>query len=159
VNASDRLATRVLGFGLTLFAVLAVFSGVVRFVRPQTEAGLVPAQPRVQLVAEQPRAPARNDEASWGFSDRWFPLTKAVPPSLPQQRPAAPAAEELGRSRGEVLGEIARTAPLEEVPLPRRRPILANVVRVPLPRARPDGPAPQDVFVAVSVLDDRYPGP
>ena len=49
-------------------------------------------------------------------------------------------------------------------PLPRRRPTMTTVAAAkrsnaepPLPRPRPDGPAPQSVFTAVPVADDRFP--
>jgi hypothetical protein len=45
------------------------------------------------------------------------------------------------------------------IPLPRRRPVLAEELRVPLPRSRPNGPALQSVFIAVGTTDDRYPSP
>jgi cytoskeletal protein RodZ len=49
-------------------------------------------------------------------------------------------------------------------PLPRRRPTVTTAAAAkrsntepPLPRPRPDGPAPQSVFTAVPVADDRFP--
>jgi hypothetical protein len=48
-------------------------------------------------------------------------------------------------------------------PLPRRRPVMTasatkrSNAEPPLPRPRPDGPAPQSVFTAVPVADDRFP--
>jgi hypothetical protein len=53
-------------------------------------------------------------------------------------------------------------------PLPRRRPTMTTAAAAaaaakrsntepPLPRPRPDGPAPQSVFTAVPVADDRFP--
>jgi hypothetical protein len=47
-------------------------------------------------------------------------------------------------------------------PLPRRKPVMTasaakRNVEPPLPRPRPDGPAPQSVFTAVPVADERFP--
>ena len=47
-------------------------------------------------------------------------------------------------------------------PLPRRKPVMTAVAakrnaEPPLPRPRPDGPAPQSVFTAVPVADERFP--
>ena len=109
-------------------------------------------------------APAGN-EIAWGFSDRWFPLIQAVPPSVAatglQLTDAAPVAEFVPTS-GEERSTLGPAPDVQvqqraSIPLPRRRPVLAEEVGVPLPRSRPDGPAPQSVFIAVGTTDDRYP--
>ena len=158
VQPSRSLALRQLGFGIPGFAVLAVFASLFWINRTDIEAQLEPLPTSGTPVSVEQEsteiAPAGN-RIAWGFSDRWFPLIQAVPPSVAgtgrQLTDPAPAAEFVQPSGEEpsTLGptpdvEVQQQAP---IPLPRRRPGLANEIRVPLPRSRPNGPAPQSVFM------------
>jgi hypothetical protein len=63
---------------------------------------------------------------------------------------------------GEEVAESFIPAINNPAPLPRRKPVMTavakrNIAEPPLPRPRPDGPAPQSVFTAVPVADERFP--
>ena len=155
-----------LRFGFAAFAVLAVCCSLFWLSRAESEAELVEplagATPESGEPGSAELSPKKN-EITWGFSDRWFPLIQVVKPSVPA----------VGQSSTEVaaMPQLVPT-PSEErrtyepddqvqsrIPLPRRRPVLAEEPGVPLPRSRPNGPAPQSVFIAVGTTDDRYPSP
>ena len=152
------LALRQPGFGFAAFAVLAVFASLFWINRTDSEAQLVPLPTSGRPVSAEHGsteiAPAGN-EIAWGFSDRWSPLIRTVPPSVAatglQSTDAAPVAEFVPTS-GEERSTLAATPDAQvqqqvSIPLPRRRPALAEEIRVPLPRPRPNGPAPQSVFM------------
>ena len=137
----------------------AYFGSIAPIAKPRWRATPVSAERGSTEIA-----PAGN-EIAWGFSDRWFPLIQAVPPSATatglQLTDAAPVAEFVPTS-GEERSTLGPAPDVQvqqraSIPLPRRRPVLAEEFRVPLPRSRPDGPAPQSVFIAVGTTDDRYP--
>jgi len=149
------------------FAVLAACFSFFWFNRADNEAQIVEPPPGwiTPELAERKSAdlPPQANQIAWGFSDRWFPLIQVVKPSVPA----------VGQSSTEVaaMPQLVPT-PSEErrtyepddqvqsrIPLPRRRPVLAEEPGVPLPRSRPNGPAPQSVFIAVGTTDDRYPSP
>jgi hypothetical protein len=95
----------------------------------------------------------------------------ALAPADPTPLPTFSAVSALATSHAvpdpEALEEIVQSfipAIRGPAPLPRRRPVMTasaskprNNAEPPLPRPRPDGPAPQSVFTAVPVADDRFP--
>jgi hypothetical protein len=96
--------------------------------------------------------------------------TIAVVPTPPEPPPAPTmsAATSLATaSDADAIAEVAESfipAVRNPAPLPRRRPLTTaaaaakrNNAEPPLPRPRPDGPAPQSVFTAVPVADERFP--
>ena len=164
---SRSRALRQRGFGFAAFAVVAVLASLFWINRTDSEAQEPLPTSGTPVSAERRSseiAPAGN-EIAWGFSDRWSPLIQAVPPSMAatalQSSDAAPVAE-LVPTSGEERSTVGPTPDVQaqqqvSIPLPRRRPALAEKIRVPLPQSRPNGPAPQSVFVAVGTTDDRYP--
>ena len=151
------------------FAVLAIFCSLFWLSRADSEAQLVEplavsGTPESGEPGSAELTPKKN-EITWGFSDRWFPLMQIVEPSvaaigLPPTEVApvtklvpAPSEERSTHEPADVQVQQGL------IPLPRRRPVLAEELRVPLPRSRPNGPAPQSVFIAVGTTDDRYPSP
>jgi hypothetical protein len=144
--------SRKLGFAFAAFAVLAVFASLFWINRADSEAKVEGAR----VSAEQGSteiAPAGN-EITGGFSDRWFPLIQAVPLSVAATGPqlADGAAAEFVPISAEERSTFGPAPDLQTqqqatIPLPRRRPALADEFRVPLPRSRPNGPAPQSVFM------------
>jgi hypothetical protein len=131
--------------------------------------------------------PADRTATTGGIADRWAALTQTAPAASSDTAPAptiaavaaAPTAAETAHAPTMSAATSLTTAPdaeaVEEVaegsvpaisgpaPLPRRRPTMTtsaakrNNAEPPLPRPRPDGPAPQSVFTAVPVADDRFP--
>ena len=77
---SRSLALRKLGFGFAAFALLAVFASLFWINRADSEAKVEGAPVSAERGSTE-IAPAGN-EITWGFSDRWFPLVQAVPPSV-----------------------------------------------------------------------------
>ena len=79
--------------------------------------------------------------------------------------PAAPpepaAAAENDPAEPEVVVASMEPAIRGVVPKPRPKPptnsVSARLREPPLPRPRPDGPAPQSVWTATPVTDDRFP--
>jgi len=148
-------ALRQLGFGFAACAVLAVLASLFWINRTDSEVQ-VEGTPVSAERGSTEIAPAGNEIAR-DFSDRWLSLIHAVPPSVAatglQSAGAAPVVEFVPTSRGErsSLGPAPDVQIQQQVsiPLPRRRPVLAEDIRVPLPRPRPNGPAPQSVFMPV----------
>jgi len=161
-------ALRQAGFGVAAIAVVAGFASLFWINRIDGEAQVEPlpmSGTSVSVERGSPEIAPAGNEIAWGFSDRWFPLVQAVPPSMVvtglQSSDAAPFAELVSTS-GEERSTLGQTPDVQaqqlvSIPLPRRRPALAEEIRVPLPRSRPNGPAPQSVFIAVGTTDDRYP--
>jgi len=159
-------ALRQQGFGFAAFALLAVFSpSWIDGTDSEAQEPLPTLGKPISAERRSPEIAPAGNEIAWGFSDRWFPLIQAVPPSMAatalQSSDATPVAEFVPTS-GEERSALAPTPDVQaqqqgSTPLPRRRPALAEKIRVPLPRSRPNGPAPQSVFVAVGTTDDRYP--
>ena len=131
---------------------------------PASAASAEPAPPKAAQVATPPEPAAAN-----AIADRWLPMTPAAPPPA-DPAPAATAAT----TEPAAVAAADSDPPIEEVaessvpaisgaaPLPRRKPTQTAAVRSrntdpPLPRPRPDGPAPQSVWTAVPVSDDRFP--
>jgi hypothetical protein len=84
-------------------------------------------------------------------------LTMSAATSLPSASPA-------NASDADAIEEVAEgsvPAISGRAPLPRRKPVMTASAKrnaePPLPRPRPDGPAPQSVWTAVPVSDDRFP--
>jgi hypothetical protein len=87
-------------------------------------------------------------------------IAAVSPPASPApaaEPPAAPAAE--AEPPADEVVAVMQPAIAGPAPLPRRRPPngSAKLREPPLPRPRPDGPAPQSVWTAVPVADDRFP--
>jgi hypothetical protein len=130
--------------------------------------------PPVQTAAG-PAQPAADPAPAGPISDRWFPTpasqwpeppTNAAPQPMTATTPAAqpePAAgtPENDQAEGEVVVATMEPAIRGVVPKPRPKPpsnsISARLREPPLPRPRPDGPAPQSVWTATPVTDDRFP--
>ena len=89
IHRRDPLRWRQLGFGVPGFAVLAVFASLFWINRTDIEAQLEPLPTSGTPVSVEQEfteiAPAGN-RIAWGFSDRWFPLIQAVPPSVAENR-------------------------------------------------------------------------
>jgi hypothetical protein len=86
----------------------------------------------------------------------------APPPALsPAPSESAPAALATGTPETDIEEVAEGSVPAIQgpAPLPRRRPTMTASRRndPPLPRPRPDGAAPQSVWIAVPTTDDRYP--
>jgi cytoskeletal protein RodZ len=114
--------------------------------------------PNAQTATSAPMGPSTiaAAPATLATADPASPPTISAATSL-ATRVAAPdpdAAEEVVES---FIPAIRNPAPL-----PRRKPVMTasaakRNVEPPLPRPRPDGPAPQSVFTAVPVADERFP--
>jgi len=133
------------------------------------------AQPQMKASLPQPPAhtPAPNSGA---IADRWLPQTQSSapaaaapppPPAMtvsvapavpaPSTEPPSPPAE--AEPAAEEVVAVMQPAIAGPAPLPRRKPANGNAKlrEPPLPRPRPDGSAPQSVWTAVPVADDRFP--
>jgi hypothetical protein len=94
------------------------------------------------------------------------PATLAVadPASPPTISAATALATLMAAPDPDAVEEVAESfvpAIRSPAPLPRRKPVMTASAKrnaePPLPRPRPDGPAPQSVWTAVPVSDDRFP--
>lgn len=123
------------------------------------------ANPLGPIMAESaPTADA--PPAAGAIADRWLPMTQTAADPAPAAAPqttAPAAAVAMPADNDPPAGEVAEgsvPAIAGPAPLPRRKPTQTAAVRSrtdpPLPRPRPDGPAPQSVWTAVPVSDDRY---
>jgi hypothetical protein len=136
--------------------------------------------PRAAAPAETPAAtaqatpPASEAAPNSPIADRWFPTTpsgqwpdtpnNAAP--APAALPAAPADQTAATPENEQAEPEVVVASMEPairgvVPKPRPKPptntVSARLREPPLPRPRPDGSAPQSVWTATPVTDDRFP--
>jgi len=151
---------------------------VARVPQPAANPVAAPSAPPVTAQATPAPAPAPTaaDPTPPGpISDRWLPPPSQEPAAAPVQAfapvrmpastpPAAtteqpPEAQSDDAANNEVVAamEPAITGP---VPTPRRKPPVgasAKLREPPVPRPRPDGSAPQSVWTAVPVQDDRFP--
>ena len=143
---------RQLLFGLVAIALVAASSSVFSYVGAHLEPD-VAALPTPNTPVPDERGATGTGQvantAGWGFADRWFPLIRTVPPSPPaDELPATDSSSVLSEpSTSEEVASVRAETAL--IPLPRRRPLLAKEAPVPLPQPRPNGSAPQSVFVAV----------
>ena len=133
--------------------------------------------PPTQLAGPAPSAPspAQPDPALSGpINDRWFPTTPtpwpdppnnaapapmtATAPAARSEEPVAPPENDPAETEVVAVMEPAIAGP---IPKPRPKPpansVSARLREPPLPRPRPDGPAPQSVWTAAPVTDDRFP--
>ena len=156
MTALDSFAPRQLAFGVALLALLAAISGLFWFVARHLESDVSTAEGSNKPVAF---IGVETLEIGWGFSDRWSPMIEAVPLFPAGRHTAQGVADDLGSTRSENLALNVENTKQQIAPLPRRRPPLADEPRVSVPRARPDGPTPRSVWVAVGISDDRYPSP
>ena len=159
MTALDSFATRQLAFGLALSAVLAAFSGLFLFVGRHPKPDVATAEGSKKPVAYERSTQVGTLEIGSSFSNRWSPIIQEVPLFPAEPHTAEGAADDLGSTRSEYLAQNVEITTQLTAPLPRRRPPSADEPRVLLPRARPDGPTPRSVFVAVGLSDDRYPSP
>src|ERR1043166_2933890 len=121
-----------------------------------------------QATAPQPTA----DPAivTGPIADRWFPTATtqwpdppntAAPANTPAAQPEPAATPENDQAEPEVVVASMEPAIHGVVPKPRPKPpnnsLSARLREPPLPRPRPDGPAPQSVWTATPVTDDRFP--
>jgi hypothetical protein len=158
-----------LGVGVAALALLAVCCSLFWLNPADSEAQIVEPLAGSDTSESAERASAeltqQGNRITWGFSDRWVPLIQVIRPSVAAigQPPTevahatqlVPAPSEERSTHEPAVVRVQQGL----LPLPRRRPVLAEEPRVPLPRSRPNGPAPQSVFIAVSTTDDRYPSP
>ena len=128
------------------------------------------APPAMSATDPAPSAQGQADvpAASNAIADRWLPVSLVMaPPADPapavsaEPVPATIAASD-NEPQVEDVAESAVAAISGAAPLPRRKPTQTAAIRPrntdpPLPRPRPDGPAPQSVWTAVPVSDDRFP--
>ena len=139
------------------------------------EAPAVTAQATPQAAPPAASAPATSSP----ITDRWFPTTPSAQwPDAQTNRAPAPAsvptaAPPAQNDQTAATPEPEQAAPEEEVvasmepaihgvvPKPRPKPpahsVSARLREPPLPRPRPDGSAPQSVWTATPVTDDRFP--
>ena len=153
---SRSRALRQRGFGFAAFAVVAVLASLFWINRTDSEAQEPLPTSGTPVSAERRSseiAPAGN-EIAWGFSDRWFPLIQAVPPSMAvtglQSSDAAPVAEFVPTS-GEERSTLGPTPDVQaqqqvSIPLPRRRPALAEKIRVSLAAVSSEWPGAAECF-------------
>lgn len=128
-----------------------------------------PSAPSERLAATaQATAPQPAAEPAPGagpIADRWFPTTPSAqwpdPPNNAAPAAAEPTAALNDQAEPEVVVASMEPAIRGAVPKPRPKPptnsISARLREPPLPRPRPDGPAPQSVWTATPVNDDRFP--
>ena len=85
-------------------------------------------------------------------------MTATTPAAQPEP---ATGTSESDQTEGEVVVASMEPAIRGVVPKPRPKPpnnsISARLREPPVPRPRPDGPAPQSVWTATPVTDDRFP--
>jgi hypothetical protein len=127
-------------------------------------------------TAAGPAQSAADAAPAGPIADRWFPTPAAQWPEPPanaapqpmtattpaaQPEAAAAGTPENDQAEGEVVVASMEPAIRGVVPRPRPKPpsnsISARLREPPLPRPRPDGPAPQSVWTATPVTDDRFP--
>jgi hypothetical protein len=137
--------------------------------------------PPTQLAGPAPSAvpvptqPAADPALSGPINDRWFTTTPTPWPDPPNNGAAsAPAPTVAPSALSEQPARATESDPVETevvasmepaiagaVPKPRPKPpantVSARLREPPLPRPRPDGPAPQSVWTAAPVTDDRFP--
>jgi cytoskeletal protein RodZ len=131
-------------------------------VAPATrEAVLAPSAqmaPSAQTATSAPMAPPPSIAAA--------PATLAEPAPLPTISAATSLTTRIAAPDPDAAEEVVESfipAIRNPAPLPRRKPVMTastakrNNAEPPLPRPRPDGPAPQSVFTAVPVADERFP--
>jgi hypothetical protein len=126
---------------------------------PQVAAATREPAPSALTAPSAPVAPPPTiaaAPATLAAADPAPPPTISAATSLSTNNIAAPdpdAADEVVES---FIPAIRNPAPL-----PRRKPVMTVSAKrnadPPLPRPRPDGPAPQSVFTAVPVTDERFP--
>jgi hypothetical protein len=120
-------------------------------VAPAREAVLAPSAPMAPppTIAAAPATLAAADSAPLPTISAATSLTTHI---------AAPDPDAIEEVVESFIPAIRNPAPL-----PRRKPVMTasaakrNNAEPPLPRPRPDGPAPQSVFTAVPVADERFP--
>jgi hypothetical protein len=126
--------------------------------------------PAAATPAPAAAAPASDPAPSGPINDRWFPTTSTqwpdqqnnavAPAAPPAAEPPAPVAVAPEPAVDEVVASM-EPAITGVVPKPRPKPpahsASARLREPPLPRPRPDGSAPQSVWTAVPVSDDRFP--
>ena len=137
-----------------------------------------PAAPPAAPPARAAPSATEADQAAGPVAERWGPMnqfapTPAVAPvpapapppvvSAPAPSDTAPVALTTAAPEKDADEVVEGTVPAitGPAPLPRRRPVMTAQRRTepPLPRPRPDGQvAPQSVFTAVPITDERYPG-
>jgi hypothetical protein len=160
-DAADRAATT--GGVADRWAPFGQAAATTTQVAPTREAVLAPSAhlaPGAQMAPSAPMGPPPTIAAT--------PATLA--PTEPAFVPTISAATSLANLNAapdpDAIEEVAESfvpAIRGPAPLPRRRPVMTasaakrNNAEPPLPRPRPDGPAPQSVFTAVPVADDRFP--
>jgi hypothetical protein len=143
---------------------------------PATAARPAPAETPASTpqATAQAAPPASGPAASSPISDRWFPTTPSGQwPDAQTTTAPAPAPPPAQSDQAAATPEPEQAAPEEEVvasmepairgvvPKPRPKPpshtVSARLREPPLPRPRPDGSAPQSVWTATPVADDRFP--
>jgi hypothetical protein len=135
--------------------------------RPGSPAANAPAATAQAATPAQQPDPA---PAGGAIADRWFPTTQWPDPpnnAAPMTAAAPPAGTEQPAAADEtdpaVSEVVAVMEPAISGPIPKPRPkppvnsVSARLREPPLPRPRPDGPAPQSVWTATPVTDDRFP--
>jgi hypothetical protein len=133
----------------------AISGGIADRWSPLSQAAPATSAPTTaSVVTPAPVAPGAADPAPAPTMSAATSLTSLTSTS----RTAAPDADAT-----EEVAEGSVPAISGPAPLPRRRPKMTasatkrSNAEPPLPRPRPDGPAPQSVFTAVPVADDRFP--
>jgi hypothetical protein len=141
---------------------------------PPPQAAARPAPAETPAVTAQAAPPASAPAASSPISDRWFPTTPSGQwPDAQTNVAPAPAVAPPPAQDDQTAATPEQAAPEEEVvasmepairgvvPKPRPKPpshtVSARLREPPLPRPRPDGSAPQSVWTATPVTDDRFP--
>jgi hypothetical protein len=113
--------------------------------------------PSAQTATSAPMAPPPTIAAA--------PATLAAADTVPTISAATSLTTHNATPDPDALEEVVESfipAIRNPAPLPRRKPVMTasaakRNVEPPLPRPRPDGPAPQSVFTAVPVADERFP--
>ena len=145
---------------------------------PAPQAAARPAPAETPAATAQAIPPASEPQGNSPIADRWFPTTSTAQWPEPQNSAAAPAAPapmtaapaqadqtaatpEADQSEPETVVASMEPAIHGVVPKPRPKPpsnmASARLREPPLPRPRPDGSAPQSVWTATPVTDDRFP--